>query len=110
MRITVIGTGYVGSVTGACLSYLGHAVTCVDTDQVKIAKWQRGEAPIYEPYLAELIDACAERGGRSELPGGCRAQHRGCDGRLAFSCGGEQEHSSGGFVEPGGDARLGRNR
>src|SRR6516162_10261378 len=63
MRITVIGTGYVGSVTGACLSYLGHAVTCVDTDQVKIAKWQRGEAPIYEPYLAELIDACAERGG-----------------------------------------------
>jgi UDPglucose 6-dehydrogenase len=63
MRVTVIGTGYVGSVTGACLSYLGHAVTCVDTDEVKIAKWQRGEAPIYEPYLAELIAACADRGG-----------------------------------------------
>jgi UDPglucose 6-dehydrogenase len=63
MRITVIGTGYVGSVTGACLSYLGHAVTCVDTDQVKIAKWQRGEAPIYEPHLAELMVACANRGG-----------------------------------------------
>jgi UDPglucose 6-dehydrogenase len=63
MRITVIGTGYVGSVTGACLSYLGHRVTCVDTDLVKIAKWQRGEAPIYEPHLAELIAACAKRGG-----------------------------------------------
>jgi UDPglucose 6-dehydrogenase len=63
MRVTVIGTGYVGSVTGACLSYLGHAVTCVDTDQAKIAKWQRGEAPIYEPCLAELIAACAGRGG-----------------------------------------------
>ena len=63
MRITVIGTGYVGSVTGACLAYLGHAVTCVDTDEVKIAKWQRGEAPIYEPHLAELIAACAARGG-----------------------------------------------
>jgi UDPglucose 6-dehydrogenase len=63
MRITVIGTGYVGSVTGACLSYLGHGVTCVDTDIVKIAKWQRGEAPIYEPNLGELIAACAKRGG-----------------------------------------------
>ena len=76
MRITVIGTGYVGSVTGACLSYLGHAVTCVDTDQVKIAKWQRGEAPIYEPHLAELIAACAERGGiefTTEMTGAVRA-------------------------------------
>ena len=63
MRISVIGTGYVGSVTGACLSYLGHTVTCVDTDHVKIAKWRRGEAPIYEPHLAELISACANRGG-----------------------------------------------
>jgi UDPglucose 6-dehydrogenase len=63
MRVTVIGTGYVGSVTGACLSYLGHAVTCVDTDQIKIAGWQRGVAPIYEPHLADLIAACGERGG-----------------------------------------------
>ncbi len=38
MRVTVIGTGYVGTVTGACLSYLGHHVTCVDTDEAKIAK------------------------------------------------------------------------
>jgi UDPglucose 6-dehydrogenase len=63
MRVTVIGTGYVGSVTGACLSYLGHHVTCVDTDHAKIARWQRGEAPIYEPYLEELIALAARRGG-----------------------------------------------
>src|SRR5690348_12913627 len=61
MRVTVIGTGYVGSVTGACLAYLGHQVTCVDTDESKIAKWQRGEPPIYEPCLAELVIAAGKR-------------------------------------------------
>jgi len=63
MRVTVIGTGYVGTVTGACLSYLGHHVTCVDTDESKIAKLKRGESPIYEPYLMEIIDLAARRGG-----------------------------------------------
>jgi UDPglucose 6-dehydrogenase len=62
MRVTVIGTGYVGAVTGACLAYLGHRVTCVDTDEGKIARLQRGEPTIYEPHLAELLQlAC--RGG-----------------------------------------------
>jgi len=61
MRVTVIGTGYVGSVTGACLAYLGHHVTCVDTDESKIAKWQRNEPPIYEPCLAELVTAAGKR-------------------------------------------------
>src|SRR5579883_3249021 len=61
MKITVIGTGYVGSVTGACLAYLGHHVTCVDTDQTKIARWRSGEPPIYEPFLRELVAAAAER-------------------------------------------------
>src|SRR5690348_15269130 len=61
MRVTVIGTGYVGSVTGACLAYLGHQVTCVDTDESKIAKWRRGEPPIYEPCLAELVRAAGKR-------------------------------------------------
>ena len=46
MRVTVIGTGYVGTVTGVCLSYLGHRVTCVDVDAEKIARLQRGELPI----------------------------------------------------------------
>jgi UDPglucose 6-dehydrogenase len=63
MRVTVIGTGYVGTVTGACLSYLGHRVTCVDTDEAKIAKLRRGESPIYEPHLLDLLELAAGRGG-----------------------------------------------
>ena len=63
MRVTVIGTGYVGTVTGVCLGYLGHQVTCVDTDASKIAKLREGEIPIYEPYLAELLPLARERGG-----------------------------------------------
>jgi UDPglucose 6-dehydrogenase len=63
MRVTVIGTGYVGTVTGACLAYLGHRVTCVDTDESKIAKLRLGQPPIYEPGLGELIALANERGG-----------------------------------------------
>jgi UDPglucose 6-dehydrogenase len=63
MRVTVIGTGYVGTVTGACLSYLGHHVTCVDTDESKIAKLKRGESPIYEPYLESIMALAIARGG-----------------------------------------------
>jgi UDPglucose 6-dehydrogenase len=62
MQVTVIGTGYVGSVTGACLAYLGHRVTCVDTDAAKIARWKTGQSPIYEPYLDELIAQAARIG------------------------------------------------
>ena len=62
MRITVIGTGYVGTVTGACLSYMGHQVTCVDTDGAKIEKLQRGESPIYEPHLLPLLQLAKRRG------------------------------------------------
>lgn len=63
MEVTVIGTGYVGTVTGACLAYLGHHVTCVDTDASKIARLQRCESPIYEPQLEQLMALAAERGG-----------------------------------------------
>src|SRR5579862_8856948 len=72
MRVTVIGTGYVGTVTGACVAYLGHNVTCVDTDTAKIEKLRRGEMPIYEPCLKELLELAAVRGGidfTSELAG-----------------------------------------
>src|SRR5690348_13510081 len=62
MRVTVIGTGYVGTVTGVCLSYIGHHVTCVDTEASKIARLQRGESPIYEPHLEPLLKVAAARG------------------------------------------------
>jgi UDPglucose 6-dehydrogenase len=65
MQITVIGTGYVGTVTGACLAYLGHGVTCVDTDPAKIAALQSGRSPIYEPGLDDLLALAAQRGGIS---------------------------------------------
>src|SRR5580693_1276142 len=63
MRVTVIGTGYVGTVTGACLAFLGHQVTCVDTDLSKIEKLRLGQVPIYEPCLEELIALANAQGG-----------------------------------------------
>lgn len=67
MKITIHGSGYVGLVTGACLADVGHDVMCVDVDQVKVARLKRGEVPIYEPGLEELI------------------RHNMDDGRLRFS-------------------------
>ena len=67
MRVVVIGTGYVGLVSGACFADFGHYVTCVDKDAAKIESLQRGEIPIYEPGLEALV----------------RSNTR--DGRLAFT-------------------------
>ena len=68
MNLVVIGTGYVGLVTGACLSEFGHNVICIDKEEHKIAALKRNEIPIYEPGLQELVAKnCA-------------------DGRLKFAC------------------------
>jgi UDPglucose 6-dehydrogenase len=57
MRIAMIGTGYVGLVSGACLADFGHHVVCVDKDVTKIGALERGEIPIYEPGLLDLVNS-----------------------------------------------------
>ena len=55
MEITVVGTGYVGLVTGVCFAEVGYSVTCFDIDESKIAALSEGRCPIYEPGLEEMI-------------------------------------------------------
>ena len=62
MKIAVVGTGYVGLVTGTCFSNTGNDVTCIDIDEAKIKALQNGEVPIYEPGLTELVKRNAEAG------------------------------------------------
>ena len=62
MRVTMIGVGYVGLVSGACFADFGHQVTCVDKDAAKIAALKRGEIPIFEPGLAELVESNVRQG------------------------------------------------
>ena len=69
MRVAMIGTGYVGLISGACIADFGHEVVCVDKDAAKIAALERGEIPIYEPGLQELLR-------RTSNKEGCRSQPR----------------------------------
>ena len=62
MRIAVVGTGYVGLVTGTCLADSGNTVTCLDINAEKIARLNRGEVPIYEPGLEEMVERNAAAG------------------------------------------------
>ena len=62
MKIAVVGTGYVGLVTGTCFSELGNHVTCVDIDDSKVQKLKSGKIPIYEPGLDVLFDRNVKAG------------------------------------------------
>lgn len=62
MRVCVIGTGYVGLVTGACLAYTGHHVICVDNNEEKVKLMKSGRSPIYEPGLSEIMQESSEAG------------------------------------------------
>jgi UDPglucose 6-dehydrogenase len=62
MRIAMIGAGYVGLVSGTCFSDFGHHVVCVDIDEAKVAALKRGEMPIYEPELADLVASNVRQG------------------------------------------------
>ncbi|HAG80251.1 MAG TPA: UDP-glucose 6-dehydrogenase [Cyanobacteria bacterium UBA12227] len=62
MRVCVIGTGYVGLVTGVCLAHIGHHVICVDNNEEKVKLMKSGQSPIYEPGLSELMQATSQAG------------------------------------------------
>src|SRR5439155_15590288 len=62
MRIAMIGAGYVGLVSGACIADFGHQVTCVDKDGIKISALNAGEIPIYEPGLTAIVQSNVRQG------------------------------------------------
>jgi UDPglucose 6-dehydrogenase len=62
MRVCVIGTGYVGLVTGACLAHIGHQVICVDNNEEKVKLMKAGRSPIFEPGLSEIMQSAIESG------------------------------------------------
>src|ERR1700704_5706024 len=62
MNIAVVGTGYVGLVTGTCFAEMGNHVICVDIDKAKVEKMRNGMIPIYEPHLDSLFDRNIRQG------------------------------------------------
>lgn len=62
MKVCVIGTGYVGLVTGVCLAHVGHDVVCIDNNPAKVAQMRAGQSPIYEPGLSELMSEAIAAG------------------------------------------------
>jgi UDPglucose 6-dehydrogenase len=82
-KIAIIGTGYVGLTTGACFAHLGHEVVCADIDAAKVERLNRGELPIYEPGLPQIV-AEATRAGRLKFVVGAAAAAAECE--FAYLC------------------------
>ena len=77
MRIAVVGSGYVGLVAGACFADLGHQVVVVDNDEAKLDALQKGQVPIHEQFLPELL--ARHRGSRLEFSGNLQEAERASD-------------------------------
>ena len=92
MKVTVIGSGYVGLVTAACLADMGNSVYCLDIDAAKVAMLQAGRMPIHEPGLADLVQANAEAG---RLRFGTDTQEASLHGRVQFIAVGTPPDSDG---------------
>jgi UDPglucose 6-dehydrogenase len=82
-KIAIVGTGYVGLTTGACFAHIGHDVTCADIDEAKVERLSRGELPIYEPRLQEIVDE-AMRAGRLRFVVGAANAAR--DSEFTYLC------------------------
>ncbi len=78
MKIVIAGTGYVGLVTAACLSHLGHNITCVDIDKKKVELMRQGICPIYEPGLEEILKKNYEEG-RLNFTIDCKSAYKDAD-------------------------------
>ena len=79
MKIVMIGSGYVGLVSGACFADFGHDVVCVDKDDSKIAALKSGEIPIFEPGLDDLVAQQCRRRTAVLHDRSCRPRSRGAD-------------------------------
>ncbi len=105
MKLSMVGTGYVGLVTGVCLANTGNDVVCLDVDEEKVERLRRGECPIYEPGLTELMKKNIEAG-RLRFTTDPGEAHR--DAEMIFICVGtpsdERGHTDLRYIEAAADA------
>jgi len=104
MKLTMVGTGYVGLVTGVCFANTGNEVVCLDVDPAKIERLSRGESPIYEPGLTELMERNIAAGRLTFTLDKTRAYR---DAEMIFICVGtpsdERGHTNLGYIQQAAD-------